>query len=314
MSKHYVHGQVRLATASPRVGEYDYVDRNYTPADYYGDHFLFRSDRNLLPTAPGLYTASSPYTFQSTTGFPPFFDKHSSAYAGLHAGFKPNGTPSYLGDSDMTEQEMMDYLEDAGATYDPNDAQNEEDMLDDIDETVNDPNLLEQFGSALLGWWNSLDKKEKKEATDIGLALAEEGYAYATGEQVPDDTGSGIINNTRIQAMNNSVLLASLQLAKNKLPPFVFPLYSDQERLRVIRLMQWELVRRGLLTLKRTTELYVPIDLSAQKPESILQNLQNQGLLPGGTWKPKKEKKGGAVTALILTAGTILLGTLIYKT
>jgi hypothetical protein len=72
MSSNYVHGRVRLATASPRVSEYDYSNRSYSPPDYYGgDHFLYRGDPNLLPNGNGMYSSSSPYNSDAITAYPP---------------------------------------------------------------------------------------------------------------------------------------------------------------------------------------------------------------------------------------------------
>ncbi len=66
MNKSVVNGMVRLYRGSPRVREFDYDRRMYQDPDYYGaiqgDHFLRRSDFNLLPIAKDVYMTRSPYS------------------------------------------------------------------------------------------------------------------------------------------------------------------------------------------------------------------------------------------------------------
>ena len=69
--KNVVDGMVRLYRGSPRVREFDYDRRMYQDPDYYGDlgnHFLRRSDFNLLPIKKGIYMTSSPYSGVNLSG------------------------------------------------------------------------------------------------------------------------------------------------------------------------------------------------------------------------------------------------------
>ena len=166
----YVHGRVRLATSSPRVGEYDYDTKSYTPPDFYGDHFLYRDDRNLLPTAPGLYTASSPYTADSTTAFPPqtLYDKHSSTYSGMHS-MVPNPYRQGMLSGNLGEDDSLWGTLEA------------EETVDLIDETAaNEPNVFQQMGTGIMNWWDGLSPEEKVEAAGTGLELAEAGDRLCT--------------------------------------------------------------------------------------------------------------------------------------
>lgn len=79
-----VDGSVYLFDVSPRVDEYAYEKRTYEPPDYYGDpkmiydHFMNRSDFNLLKQPNGTYMSRSPY----------LLSKHDSSYVD---GFNPYG-------------------------------------------------------------------------------------------------------------------------------------------------------------------------------------------------------------------------------
>tara|TARA_Y100000592_G_scaffold100967_1_gene184156 strand:+ start:8070 stop:8906 length:837 start_codon:yes stop_codon:yes gene_type:complete len=92
MNKGVVNGMVRLYRGSPRVREFDYDRRMYQDPDYYGaiqgDHFLRRSDFNLLPIGQDVYMTRSPY----------------SAIPSSYGNFNPSGcgcaSMGYLGEPD----------------------------------------------------------------------------------------------------------------------------------------------------------------------------------------------------------------------
>ena len=150
MSSKYVHGRVRLATGSPRVGEYDYGTRTYEPADYYGGHFLYADDKNLLHQRNNLYTASSPYSGRAVATYPPqtLYNSPSTSPIGVF------GSAYMAGSQEGTDLDMLNDLESGEV------------------ETIEEEGFFSSAVNGVKNWWNSLSKEDKNTIKKEGVALA----------------------------------------------------------------------------------------------------------------------------------------------
>lgn len=172
----YVHGRVRLATSTPRVREYDYGTKTYEPVDYYGDHFMYRDDPNLLPVRQGLYASYSPTPSQNAlTAYPPqtLYSPHSSSYSQnwnpLSGVCKPCSM-GYLGSSDMDDLAMLNDIESG------------------------EVGLIEEEGGGfvqgILKWWNDLSPEDKETIKSTGKQVVDEavsgGKRSGTGRGKPN--------------------------------------------------------------------------------------------------------------------------------
>ena len=175
MSK-YVHGRVRLATASPRVGEYDYGTKEYSPAEYYGDHYMYRDDPNLLPVKKGMYASYSPYPSQNAlTAYPPptLYSPHQSS------SYSQNWSPAMAGGCACAN---MGYL---GSSSGGSDL----DMLNDLES--GEVGVIENEGGGfvegIVNWWNSLDQGTK----DVVVKTGKEAVDQAVKGGKSSGTGRG---------------------------------------------------------------------------------------------------------------------------
>lgn len=189
----YVHGRVRLATASPRVGEYDYGTKTYEPADYYGDHFMYRDDPNLLPVRKGLYASYSPTPSQNAlTAYPPqtlYSPHHNSSYnnwspmSGCHS-----CNMGYLGSADMDDLAML------------------EDIQSGEVETIE-----EEGGGIVEGianWWNSLSDDDKEFIKNTGREAVDEavsgGSSSGTGRGKPNSNFQDRLDQMTLAELNEA--------------------------------------------------------------------------------------------------------------
>lgn len=151
MSSNYVHGRVRLATGSPRVGEYEYGTRTYEPADYYGNHFLYADDKNLLHQGMNLYTASSPYSGRAVATYPPqtIYNSPSTSPIGVF------GSAYMAGGQSGSDLDMLNDLEsgEVGA--------------------IEEEGFFEGAINGIKNWWNSLSQSDKDYLKNKGGELIE---------------------------------------------------------------------------------------------------------------------------------------------
>ena len=266
MSK-YVHGRVRLATASPRINLYDYGTKSYTPPDYYGDHFMYRDDPNLLPVRQGLYASYSPTPSQNQlTAYPPqtLYSNHSSSYS---QGWNPTmsgcscANMGYLGEGEgegEVDQEMLDL------TASPSPPPSDEEILamiesGDIKTKEEDAGFLESIGkffvdlwNALKGWWDGLSPEEQEE------------YRKKAKDVIDNKSGSGRIRSPAYKASRGAIELTTSRLSNAELQrrwnlistntmPYKAPsaTASGGQMLREWRIQRsvymLEMARRGLL-------------------------------------------------------------------
>lgn len=214
----YVHGRVRLATSTPRVREYDYGTKTYEPVDYYGDHFMYRDDKNLLPVRKGLYASYSPTPSQNAlTAFPPptLYSPHSSSYSQnwspLSGVCKPCSM-GYLGSGDMDDLEMLNDIESG------------------------EVGVIEEEGGGfvegIVDWWNGLAPEDKEALKSTGKQVVDE--AVSGGKR--SGTGKGKPNNDfaqRLDQMDMSQLLYMYKMFDRQ-PKFLFAGLRRQIRAEVV--------------------------------------------------------------------------------
>ena len=301
----YVHGRVRLATGTPRVGEYDYVERTYEPADYYGDHFMYRDDRNLLPIRQGLYGASSPYTFKSTTAFPPqtLYSPHSSSYLGgsnpmtppyLSGAYRPLGSDHDLW-SELEEEQEVELMDEA--------------LQEDQEEGSN---FFSQAWTDVTNWWDSLSGEEKVEAVKTGYEVADTviNETGTSGTSTPN--GAKLPTGEQINALPSDVLRGIYKLIQNKLPPFASFMMSESMRKDFERLVRNELAQRGLLApVLYPQSVVIQTDLFDMKTPKAFSPLTPSvtGKKPKGTQDEEKSNVGALVigASVLAIAAKLLL-------
>lgn len=307
--KKYVHGRVRLATASPRVGEYDYGTKTYEPADYYGDHFMYRDDPNLLPVKKGLYASFSPYPGQNAlTAFPPqtLYSPHSKSYS-------QNWSPM----SGVCKPCSMGYLGNTGESSYGSD----EEVLAMLESGEIEPMNQEDAGfiggllgflgdvwGALTGWWDSLSEEEKQYYREQAAEAVASGVASATGDA--DDTSiKDPLMGIGISLLNDEALKEAYQKIKANQAPYSKTLLGNEYYAIRSAILQ-EMIRRKLLTL---TLVMVPGGLSLTPPKaSSVQSVfckafpNDPKCQPKSTGSGSGDKKGG-VGALVLGAGALAL-------
>ncbi len=295
MSK-YVHGRGRLATASPRVGEYDYGTKSYSPSDYYGDHFMYRDDPNLLPVRKGLYASYSPVPSQNAlTAFPPpmLVDKHNSSYHSWTPSMETS--PSYLsgshlagdGISEFSDEELLDLVE-------------AEEFVED------DPSMAEQVGSALWDAWNSLSDEQKDQAAELVYDTVTGGDAQSAVE------AAGMIAFTQL---SDSDLLSTYTKAREKRFPYSPNELGYQNWVVLKRGLFAEILKRGLIQLRRVQVKNVNLTKTsvAQQVSAICKAFPNDPRCKssGGSGGSRGGKSNN--TALIIGAAVGLLAVLALK-
>ena len=297
----YVHGRVRLATSTPRVREYDYGTKTYEPVDYYGDHFMYRDDKNLLPVRKGLYASYSPTPSQNAlTAYPPqtLYSPHSSSYSQnwspLSGVCKPCSM-GYLGSGDVTQpsdEEVLAMLE--SGEIEP---MNQEDAgwLASLGSWLGD------IWRALTDWWNGLSEEEKayyrEEATKAIIAGAS---AVSDAETTIDE-----ITGQAIKALpNNKLREAYTKIKANQNPYSRNVLGSNYNMVRSAILQ--EMIRRKLLTLQ---VMMIPSGINLTTPKNTkIQSTFCQMYPLDPKCQPKSSGSGDSKSgagALILGAGAL---------
>lgn len=308
----YVHGQVRLATASPRVGEYDYGTKTYEPADYYGGHFMYRDDPNLLPVKRGLYASFSPIPSQNAlTAFPPrtLYSPHSKTYSQnwtpMSGMCKPCANMGYLsggGESSYgSDEEVLAMLE-AGEI---------EPMEEDSGFIGGLLGFLGDVWGALTGWWDGLSEEEKQYYREQAAEAVAAGAASATGNA--DDTSiKDPLLGIGISLLDDEKLKEAYQKIKANQAPYSKTLLGDDYNAVRSAILQ-EMIRRNLLTLTLVQAPNFQVNLVTPKSASVssifckaFPNDPKCQSKSTGSGSGSNDKKGGA-GALLLGAGALAL-------
>ena len=277
MSK-YVHGRVRLATASPRINLYDYGTKSYTPPDYYGDHFMYRDDPNLLPVRQGLYASYSPTPSQNQlTAYPPqtLYSNHSSSYS---QGWNPTmsgcscANMGYLGSGDVDDLAILNDIE------------------------AGDVESAEESGSWWQGikdFWDGLSEEDKNTIKNTAKDAVNEAIKSGDSGSGQGAIGTGQLS-IRLSQMSYEQLVQAYDLVKrlNLLP------YLKQSMLRKIRMeMIGRIFKQHSIQSGKSGAWKTPS--SPLKPSYTSSQGNGQG-------NGQEDKKGGA-GGLILGAGALFL-------
>ena len=298
MSK-YVHGRVRLATASPRVGEYDYATKEYSPSDYYGDHFMYRDDPNLLPVRKGMMASYSPYPSQNAlTAFPPpmLVDRHGSAYNNWSPTKSINSSylsGTYLGEmhhGEISDEEAMEIAE-ALAEEQPN--------LDPEQDEYTIGDALVDFGQGVVDAWNDLSPEQQSELIELGIDYAFDGDAQ---------DAANIAGILAVSQLSDKDLKDIYIRNKKDLSPYSKRVLGEENYYRLRRALIAEMFKRGFLTVKvSATKRFISRNFKledATKPNWCKFAPMHPSCQKGGS---SGGKGGASNTALILGVGAVAL-------
>ena len=205
MQKGVVDGNVLLYSASPRVNEYSYSNRNYEPPDYYGDpmfgskngdHFL-NNDFNLLPYK-GNYMTRSPYIL----------------YGSSYGGFNPTKTSIQNAYGEQSAAADGAAGAAANATSDDGDIPSLEDVQSGIETVKEGWAVITSVGGAISDGWNNLTGSPTKEQAEARRKNREARAANAAARAAlwagKDITGGWLGQGENVFSKGNPVHVSEL--------------------------------------------------------------------------------------------------------